>query len=239
MTDPLTMPPALDVTSDEVRPVARFGTRWLCEVRPGTANARRAGDFILRRFRQAYDACPELTLPPLLAMTTEQGTLLAVVGVRRAGDSRLFLEDYLDDPVELCLPGFPSSRSRIVEIAHLAGVEAGVSRHLFITMAPWLEGEAVEWVVCTGTSRLRNGFRLMGIDVADLGPAAPERLPGGGCAWGRYYQHQPRVMAIHVPPGIQKLRSAGALDQVSLLRDAVSHSGQPTRVLGGCHGHIA
>lgn len=239
MTDPLTMPPALDITSDEVCPVARLGNRWLCEVRPDTANARRAGEFILRRFRQAYDARPALNFPPLMAMTTGQGTLLAVVGMRMAGAGRLFLEDYLDAPVEHCLPDCQGAREGVVEIAHLAGVEAGVSRPLFITMAPWLEHKAMEWVVCTGTGQLRNGFQQMGIDVSDLGAADPSRLADSGRGWGRYYQHQPRVMAIHVPSGVDKLRRAGLVDKVTLVTPEVDPEVVLKPMAGGDYGRIA
>jgi hypothetical protein len=239
MTDPLTMPPGLDITSDEVRPVVRCGNRWLWEVRSGTDTAERAAEFIRRRFRQAYDARPQLTVPPLLAMTTAQGTLLAVVGVRKAGADRLFLEDYLDAPVEACLPGTEGCRESIVEIAHLAGVEVGVSRQLFVAMALWLEKQALDWVVCTGTSQLRNGFRQLGIDVADLGVADPARLVDGGRGWGRYYQHQPRVMAIAVPAGVKKLRQAGVLDKVSLMASASDQAVAERRIMGGGYGHTA
>lgn len=239
MTDPLTMPPALDITSDEVSPLARCGSRWLWEVRSGTATAARAAEFIQRRFRQAYDARPQLSLPPLLAMTTAQGTLLAVVGARRAVAGRLFLEDYLDEPVEACLPGGKVGRDGIIEIAHLAGVEVGVSRRLFVAMALWLEQQGLEWVVCTGTSQLRNGFRQLGIDIADLGPADPKRLADGGRGWGRYYQHQPRVMALAVTRGVAKLRQAGVLDAVSLVSPETDDDQAGRRALGGRYGHIA
>lgn len=239
MNDPLIMPTGLNLASDEVTPVARCGQYGLCQVRGATEAARRVTDFIQRRFLQAYGARPDLRPLPLMVLVNAHGTLLAAVGVRKAASERLFLEDYLDQPVEHALPEPGGCRDGIMEIAHLAGVEAGVSRLLFAAMALWLEQRRMHWVVCTGTEQLRNGFQRMGIPVADLGSARPERLADGGGDWGSYYQHNPRVMAMNVPEGLDGLRSRGLMDKVALVSEEQPETAVTSRCAGGRYGYIA
>lgn len=239
MTDCLTMPTSIDLASGEARPVVRSGNRHLCELRVGSATEQRAADFIRRRFQQAYGARPNLQLPPLVALVSGHGTLLAAVGVRSAAAQRLFLEDYLDAPVEACLPEACASRNAVVEIAHLAGVESGISRPLFASLAVWLRQSGWEWVVCTGTTQLRNGFRQIGIGLSDLGAADPARLVGAARSWGTYYQCQPRVLAINVPQSVDSLRAAGLLRQVESIERSASAAERALPTTGGGYGHTA
>lgn len=169
----------------EVVPVIRCAGRWFNEIRPDTAMAETVAGFIRRRFLHAYGAEPSLRIPALLALTTAQGTLLAAVGVRNASLEKLFLEDYLSVPVESVMPVAGVERHRIAEIAHLAGVEAGVSRFLFASLSVWLDGAGYGWVVCTGTDQLRNSFHRLGIATQVLATADPAMLPDGGAGWGR------------------------------------------------------
>ncbi|MFC4261105.1 thermostable hemolysin [Marinobacter lacisalsi] len=239
MKDPLIMPTSLNLASDEVLAVARCGHHRLCQVRPGTEASRRVMDFIRRRFLQAYGARPDIRPLPLMVLVNAHGTLLAAVGVRWAASDRLFLEDYLDHPIERTLPAPGCCRDKVLEIAHLAGVEAGVSRVLFAAMALWLEQHRLDWVVCTGTDQLRNGFQRMGIHVEDLGSARPERLAAGGDDWGCYYQHNPRVMAMNVTEGLASLRYRGLMEKVALVSAEGPEKAITSQCTEGRYGYIA
>lgn len=236
MTDPLTLSTHCPPDSPELVPALRCAGRWLSEINPGTGLAATVAEFIRRRFLQAYGAEPALRIPLLLALTSAQGTLLAAVGVRSAARERLFLEDYLSVPVEsvMPVPGIP--RSKIAEIAHLAGVEAGVSRHLFASLTVWLENAGYDWVVCTGTDQLRNSFHRLGIVTQVLARANPESLPDGGAGWGRYYDHQPFVMAIRVADSLSALRNANVLRRI---QPALPDTGSSSPEQGGAYGHLA
>ncbi|WP_228706026.1 MULTISPECIES: thermostable hemolysin [unclassified Marinobacter] len=214
MSDPLTMSIHCPPDSPELVPALRCAGRWLSEITPDTVLAATVAEFIRRRFLQAYGAEPSLRIPLLLALTSAQGTLLAAVGVRSAARERLFLEDYLSVPVESVMPLAGIARSKIAEIAHLAGVEAGVSRHLFASLTVWLQGAGYDWVVCTGTDQLRNSFHRMGIATQVLANANPASLPDGGAGWGRYYDHQPVVMAIKVADSLAALQQVGMLRRI-------------------------
>jgi len=192
--------------------------------------------FIRRRFQQASGAEPNLRIPSLLALTTAQGSLLAAVGVRNAGVDKLFLEDYLSVPVQSLMPEPATERSRIAEIAHLAGVEAGVSRYLFASLSVWLDAAGYDWVVCTGTDQLRNSFHRLGIATRVLADADPSKLPDGGAGWGGYYDHHPVVMTIKVADGMAALRAAGLL---KLVQPVVAAEDKPQADLGGAYGRLA
>ncbi|MFT7336895.1 MAG: hypothetical protein ACI92B_000214 [Marinobacter maritimus] len=236
MTDPLTMSTHCPPDSPELVPALRCAGRWLSEINPGTGLAVTVTEFIQRRFLQAYGAEPALRIPLLLALTSAQGTLLAAVGVRNAAVERLFLEDYLSVPVETVMPVAGVPRSKIAEIAHLAGVEAGVSRHLFASLTVWLEGAGYDWVVCTGTDQLRNSFHRLGIATRVLARANPEDLPGGGAGWGRYYDHQPVVMAIRVADSLSAPRQADLLRRI---QPALPGAGSGGSEQGGAYGRLA
>lgn len=233
MSDPLMMSTCCPPDSGQVTPVIRCAGRWLCRVDGGTPMSASVGQFIRRRFQLAYGAQPVLRIPDLLVLTTAHGSLLAAVGVRDAAREALFLEDYLGEPVENRMPERGVGRRSIAEIAHLAGVEAGVSRYLFASLAVWLDSGGYEWVVCTGTDQLRNSFRRLGIDTHVLAPADPARLADGGAGWGRYYDHHPVVMAVSVAESLTALKAAG------LLKLTYPVSGEDDAAMGGHYGHIA
>ena len=236
MTDPLMMSTCCPPDSGEVVPLIRCAGRWFSRIVSETAMADTVASFIRRRFLQAYGAEPALRIPELLALTTAQGTLLAAVGVRNAGQEMLFLEDYLAVPVETVMP-FPGiERHRIAEIAHLAGVEAGVSRYLFASLSVWLDSAGYDWVVCTGTDQLRNSFHRLGIATQVLADADPARLPDGGAGWGHYYDHHPVVMAIRVADGMSALRRAGLL---RLIQPVTEQAGDGDPMTGGSYGFTA
>jgi hypothetical protein len=235
MTDPMTISACCPPESPDVVPVFRCAGRWLSEIKADTQTAANTTAFIRRRFLQAYGAEPVLRVPGLLALTTAQGSLLAAVGIRNAHQERLFLEDYLSTPVEMVLPVPGQDRSDIAEIAHLAGVEAGVSRYLFASLSLWLHKGGFRWVVCTGTDQLRNSFHRLGIPTHVMADADPARLADGGAGWGRYYEHQPVVMAIRVADGMAALENGGLLKLVR----PVAPAGIAPANGGELYGHLA
>lgn len=185
--------------------------------KPGAARSR-IETFIRDRFWQAFTAKPVIRVPELVALCDHQNTLLAAVGLRCASSGRLFLEDYLNQPLDAAIsPLSPCRRDQIVEIAHLAGVQSGVSRTLFPALTVLLHGRGVQWVAFTGTRSLRVSFERLGVKTRSLGLADPSRLPGGGQGWGSYYEHQPEVLICHLPSGYQILAEKGLFRGIELL----------------------
>ncbi|MBB5321035.1 thermostable hemolysin [Marinobacter oulmenensis] len=225
MTDPIMLSTCCLADGQAAHPVVTCAGRLLSRIAPETDTADAVAGFIRRRFLQAYGAEPILRIPDLLALTSAQGTVLAAAGVRNAGKEKLFLEDYLGKPVESALPEPCADRDRVAEIAHLAGVEAGISRYLFACLSVWLDSENYDWVVCTGTDQLRNSFHRLGITTQVLGEALAGQLPDRGAGWGAYYQHHPQVLAIRISDSLSALQRAGLLQRVRLVPGALPDEG--------------
>lgn len=169
--------------------------------------------FIAARYAQMYSARVSAFLPQLFALQDAAGELLAAFGLRPARSQTLFLENYLDVPIEQALAlasGRPVSRSEVVEVGNLAGRHAGALRLLIPLLGDLLQQAGYRWVVFTGNARLINGFERLGIPLAPLAAARPERLPEDARAdWGCYYDFAPTVMAGDIPAGRRLLQTRG------------------------------
>ena len=166
---------------------------------PGRAHVQ---DFVRDIYAERYGAHISEFAPVLLALRDAQGALIAAVGYRCAALEPLFLERYLDVPVEQALLGLgvpPSARHNMVEVAHLVALRPGEGRRMMAELGRWLGQQGTHWVVSTVTRELRHLFLRMGIAPLALGVADPERLGDRAGDWGSYYEHEPVVLAVALP----------------------------------------
>jgi hypothetical protein len=164
-----------------------------------TPGRTRVQDFVKDIYSEGYGAHITEFAPVLLALRDAQGALVAAVGYRCAAIEPLFLERYLDVPVEQALLGAQaprSARSGMAEVAHLVALRPGEGRRMMVELVRWLEQQGVHWGVCTVTRELRHLFLRMGIAPLVLGVADPERLGERARDWGSYYEHEPVVLAV-------------------------------------------
>lgn len=156
------------------------------------------------RRRSALAEVPTLVrlAGPLADARSDAGRLLAVLGLRNPGSETLFLEQYLDRPVEHMLStatNLPVAREELVEVGNFAVGVAGGGRWLITALTAYLYSAARTWAVFTCGPELRNAFRRLGIELVDLAPADPVRLAlDEQVRWGSYYLQRPRVMAANV-----------------------------------------
>jgi hypothetical protein len=162
--------------------------------------------FIRGIYAKRFGASPTRFAPTLVGLTHEQHGLVAVAGHRRAAHSALFLERYLDAPVEQLLnPQSPPQREKIVEVGHLAASRPGEGLRLIMLMGPYLQTQGLDWVVSTLTSELRHLFLRIGVTPMALGRADASALGGEAGEWGSYYEHHPVVVAGYLPQALQQL----------------------------------
>lgn len=163
---------------------------------------------IQRRYAIAHGAVPAADFPHFCVVDPggEDGPA-AALGFRFAGTERLFLEDYLDDPIELIVSakfGQTIGRERIVEIGAHASDRSRATVALWARTARHLDGLA-DVAVAVLTAPLRSMLRRLGVSVYELCDADPARLPDGGTNWGKYYDQAPRVCAGLIAPARPKL----------------------------------
>lgn len=141
-------------------------------------------------------------MPSLLVLADRPGVLEGVAGIRLAGAGALYLERYLDEPVEHRIErctGERAGRTAIVELGNFACRDSRVAA-LFISLLPaYLLESGLSWIAFTATLSVRRILQGLGARTFDLGPAHGACAADGADDWGRYYTQQPRVLAGYLP----------------------------------------
>jgi hypothetical protein len=179
---------------------------------PGRAAAE---DFIRAGYRAAYGAELQHFLVRLMTVHAAERRLLAALGFRRARAERLFLEQYLNRPVEEALGaarGRAVARYGLVEVGNFVSPRAGGARWLIAALTAYLRGAGYDWAVFTATAALRNSFARLGVELVHLGDADVECLaPAERAHWGSYYDTRPTVVAANVAQSFAALPGSLAL----------------------------
>lgn len=190
-------------------PAAAFDVRVYPPDRP------RAGveDYIARRYAQCHDARLSGFMPWLLA--AQRGDrFAAALGFRPAGAGALFLERYLEQPVETVIAGVmrqPVQRAGVAEIGNLAATSQRGSRLLITLLVEALGRRGLRWIVFTATRQVRELIQDMGFPLRLLAPADPARLGQERTAWGRYYDAEPMLAVGDLAIGCRLIRRQPAL----------------------------
>jgi len=154
--------------------------------------------FIRDVFARRFAARLDTLLPNLVASRDAAGGIHAAAGYRSAGAERLFLEQYLDAPIEQIVYanyGERIERAKIVEVGNLATVGGRSAVRLVANLIPHLMLQGFRWVVFTGNDAVRNLFQRLHLFPFAICTANPASLGDAGSAWGSYYDHHPIVMA--------------------------------------------
>ena len=162
--------------------------------------------FISGRYFDVHDADPEIPYRDLIVVGGPE-RVTAACGYRRASAGPLFLEAYLDQPVEQalrCHCGLAVARRDIVEIGNLAAETAPAMIALWARAANDLGGDA-EIAVAVLTRPLRDMFARLGVSLVEMVPARPDRLGDEAARWGRYYALDPVVCVGSIAEGQQRL----------------------------------
>ena len=175
--------------------------------------------FIQQRFNKAHNARIHQFMPELFGLNDAAGSLCAVAGVRTAASGTLFLEHYLNEPVERVIEAYaarPISRKGIVEVGNLAASNLGSARLSIITITWLLAMGGLEWVAFTGNAGLVNSFNRLGLRPVTLCAADPMRLGENRHDWGNYYDTQPNVHVGDIRSGFSHLSHSGVFERFGL-----------------------
>ncbi len=177
--------------------------------------------FVQARFSEAHGAHLSRFMPELVGLRNPAGELTAVCGVRLAADENLFLEHYLQVPVQSVI-GHLAERSvlrdEIVEVGNLAASSPGNARLIIIAMTGLLAHRGLQWVVFTGAPTLINSFRRLGLEPMRLCEADPNLLGEQRHDWGQYYEQRPQVFAGNIQLGNRRLCEQGVMQRLGFLQ---------------------
>ncbi len=184
--------------------------RLIFEHQVGTADRPEVETFVEAAFARCHGVARMAHYPLLSSLRSPSGGIVAAAGRRVAGETPLFLETYLDRPIESIVSdvaGTTVRRDRIVEIGSLAATGRAPLVALFVKVAQLLDSDGFDYAVVTATAKLRRAFALMGFASAPLAVADAARLPDAGAAWGRYYDSKPVVLAGRIADTRKRLDS--------------------------------
>jgi hypothetical protein len=159
--------------------------------RPAAERAIR--DMFFREYGAEVAELPSL----LIALQGDDGAILCASGLRFI-EHGFFSESYLDQPVEQCLARHfnqPVARRQIVEFSNMASMQPGLAMRLVQQGVRHSLLRGARFGIFTATRRLRLLVRRSGYGILEMGTASPQRVANPS-AWGTYYLHDPRVMAV-------------------------------------------
>jgi hypothetical protein len=163
--------------------------------------------FLRTRYGAVHGAEPRADYRDYQAVYAGGSGLHAVLGLRSAAAETLFLERYLDGPVEAAVStalGRAVSRNGIVEIGCLASDRPQALVALWLATARRLNRPGLV-AVATLTRPLHRMLSRIGVPLAWLADADPARLPDAP-AWGRYFDLRPAVYAAEAAAGYSALK---------------------------------
>ena len=158
--------------------------------------------YVRTAFNRSHDADVSTFMPTLLAFRDGAGSLRGVLGIRSAADAPLYLENYLDRPVEQAIvaAGYhPVERDEVIEVGNLAAGSCLAAVRMVAQMPVQLMNRGYSWIVFTATSTVHEILLGLGAPLVELGRADPLRVARQGDKWGRYYDNDPRVYAGYLP----------------------------------------
>jgi hypothetical protein len=154
--------------------------------------------YVNRCFAHAYNA--EVTeFSPLLLDVKCAGNISGVAGIRMAETSPLFVEHYLDAPVEEVVVntfGEAVSRHEIVEIGNLAALRPGACQLMLLMLAGILHAAGFRYAAFAGTDQVVRTVHKLSEAVRVVGIADPSCLGVDANHWGSYYDTSPQVMIV-------------------------------------------
>jgi hypothetical protein len=170
--------------------------------------------YVHDKFNESYAANVQHFLPYFLTLKCNDN-ICSVVGFRLAESGPLYLEKYLQHPIEQEIGmrfNTAIQRESVIEIGNLVSTWRGSSQLLFILLTDLLMRINREWVVFTATKDVEHLLQKMHFTLIPLGEASKNMLGDEKDQWGSYYQDKPRLILGHIPSAMSRLKQSALMN---------------------------
>lgn len=176
------------------------------------ANRAEAENFVRQRFLKIHNADITNFMPYLVTLT--KSDLQACVGIRPATE-RLFVEQYLDMPVESAHPALNIPREQIAEIGNLVSRNPHATLQLFVIIAKALHNAGIKELVFCATKQVAKILKRAGADLYPIVEADGTRMGDSLSEWGTYYDTNPTIMRLNVNSINELINNSAILTKIS------------------------
>lgn len=152
--------------------------------------------FIQKEYLKYFNAQISVDMPILVAYY-ESGILVGAMGLRPAVNNILFLEQYLEKPIEACvanLSGIPVKRNTILEVGNLALKDKQVASFVIPTFMSVVYEMKYTWCALSATNEIARLFENLGLKSSVLAMCDPTKIVQDDNDWGTYYSYEPKVI---------------------------------------------
>jgi len=180
-------------------------------------NRVHAESFVQQRFSKVHNACIREFMPSLV--TVNHPNISACVGIRVATEN-LFIEHYLDMPIEQAHPALNIPREHIVEVGNLVSTSRHATLLLFLVIASALYEAGFREMVFCATAQVATILKTAGADLYPIVEADGSRMGDSLSEWGNYYDCNPIIMRLSIV-SIQELIQSSELLQHRISKNLV------------------
>lgn len=184
------------------------------------ADRHQVESYVAKQFEATYGANINEFMPLFMSLGCND-RFSAVTGIKPVEEKRLFLEQYLEQPIEQAVARVfetPANRLSVVEIGNLAATQRGSSQLLFVLLAATLHRAGFRWITFTATPQVRKTINRLGFELRIIDEAKPERLGQSALQqWGSYYQTKPLVVVGDLNHAMQVIRTKRTLSGILAL----------------------
>ncbi|MEJ2743635.1 MAG: thermostable hemolysin [Gammaproteobacteria bacterium] len=175
--------------------------------------------FIAVCFFQEHQAKIDHFLPELITLTSHNNTPYAALGYQSAAEHALFLEQYLDTPIDVAIStahGAAVQRSTVFEVGNLAASHPGSTLRLILSLSTFFYEHGFRWLAVTMTQQVHHQFQRLGLESSlyRIAPATRSRLLNTSTDWGTYFNNKPYVYVASIEDALSLMRRSPLLAQL-------------------------
>lgn len=170
---------------------------YILEINADSCLRTETETFIKESYFKAYGAIITYFFDTLLVVVNEQGAIQAAIGFQNPTHKPLFLEQYLERPIEhYIFNHFQSNidRQEIAEIGNFSSINKQAAKLLIPMLLSVLLSRNYKFVALTATQSLFEKFIHLQLEPITISSAHAEKLSSEQRSWGSYYSTHPKVV---------------------------------------------